>query len=669
MILILLHDTLTTSIISRQSVYMIDWCPEETSPPLSAMCGRHVPREDYTFLHDLPTQSAVSGIVYNNVFCALCHHDHHRLQDLDAIVQCIVDDVVRLPPTDHGLFLTMDYHPGHLRWTTTLTRHLLTEYFNSTFDEYVNKTVECEMYLNIKGQFCEQVEKRCADGWPDDDTRRSCASYTYHVYTKGKTFKNWDCAVCHNVPLSDIKCSPHNAIFYSTCHFPPSSVNDIFQVYGDCQEPQVWNPLSRKCETISCGSLYKLVDGECVRDDSQITGRFSINSSCFTREYNRNLSLIFPNLTIYLNETETAYNRGEYEFVDENVIRVCRPPDTIPVLQIVSTILMLISLVCMSLHMCIFLVQWRRSSVPRLTHFLMVLSLFIAELLLLLTFNANEDYAACVVYGSITYYFFSVAFFWMNVISFDICRAFCSQTYGRATIKTFLCYFAYATVVPLAMSTTAVVVDQLVPRDFVLHPNFGTDRCWFNNKWGLVAFFMCPVFFILIINLFLYIISVCAIHKQQKLAEFASRSVIKNYRSVYELKLNNRRNTDGCEQSSSCSGATKCASPLGASLGGPEELSVSCGYLERKQERTRLKVVRERLVIYSKVALIMGMTWVFALVYVFVESPVAACLNVIFNCLQGTFIFIAFDCTREKRKKLWITLSSYTSKEKCTEAS
>ncbi|XP_071520485.1 adhesion G protein-coupled receptor L3-like [Panulirus ornatus] len=476
--------------------------------------------------------------------------------------------------------------------------------------------------------------------------------------------------------LTSSKCTVDTICRDGSPHWPePCSCDPACSQYGDCC------PDAPRQNTVPATNLSNFLTPDSWSCRTYMSkylcpefamGRFSINSSCFTRDFDRNLSIILPNLTIYLNETKTLYNRGEYEFVDKDFIRVCRSAEDVPVLNTVSRVLMLISLVCMFLHMCIFLVQHRRSSIPRLTHFLMVLSLFIAELFFLLAFNANENYVACVIYGSVTYYFFTMAFFWMNVISLDTCRAFCSPTYGRATIKTFLCYFAYATVVPLAMSTLAVVVDQFVSPEFVFHPNLGTDRCWFNNEWGLIAFFICPVFSILTINLFLYITSVHAIHKQQKLARFASRSVIKSYKSVYEMNLKNQAKAAASAEPSSV--GRKCTFPPESTSAtslrfSPASLpeSPSPRYVKCLQQQTRMKVLRHRLVIYGKVALIMGMTWVFGLMYVFVKSPVVAYLNVIFNCLQGTFIFVAFDCTKNNRRKLWKTLGSYSNREKDAE--
>ncbi|KAG7173787.1 G-protein coupled receptor Mth-like 10-like 3 [Homarus americanus] len=657
--------TFTSKHLCPHSVYAIDWCPENTNEFLATRCagleGHH------TFLQDILVKSTTSGIVYGNIFCALCHQDAHQLNDLNAIMQCIIADGVQLRITNRKFFAKMNYHAGKLQWTTTLTQELVTTYLNSSFDKDVNKTVECALYYDIAGHPCDDVHKSCADGWTQDDTRQSCASYTYHVYTAEKIFKNWDCAICNYVPVNNIKCSPYPKPRTLICSFPPSSVNDLFKVYGECQEPQVWNPLSGRCEAVRCGSLYKLVRGECVRDNSQMIGRFSINSSCFTRDYDRNLSVTFPNLTIYLNTTGTTHHRGEYEFVDKDFVRVCRPQDTVPVLGVVSTVFMSLSLFCMFLHMCIFFCQYKRRSIPRLTHFLMVFSLFIAELFLLITFNANDNYVACVVYASIMYYFFSVAFFWMNVISFDTCRAFCSHTYVKSTIKTFIGYFVYTTTVPLLMTVTAVVVDLLSPPDFVLRPDLGTGRCWFNNKWGLVLFFICPVFLILIIDFILYIIAVYEIYKQQKSAEFASRAAIKNNKRRCRSDASNKRTEGQCEYPPSSAVTSRSTTPdMGTSAMCLEELPGRG--LERQQKKTQhLKVVRDRVVIYSKVALIMGMTWVFALVSLFVESSVVNYCNVFFNCLQGTFIFISFDCTKENINRLRYRLTGYSSNQDTVE--
>lgn len=612
---------------------MIDWCPEDTDSQLASRCAQDVSSEHYTFLQDLPVKSNVSGIVYVNIFCAQCHKDDHHLKHMKTDIVCNLTDFTQMTPADYRTLLAlMDYHPGHLQWTTKLTHQPVTSYFNITdLDKYRDETVKCTLYLGVKGQSCQAAVTTCAEDWPDDDIRQACTSYTYHMYSDDKIYRNYDCALCNHVLPGDLHCSPPiDDIQALTCKFP--SLFDLFTVYEECDEPLVWNPLTQKCENFI--------------------------TFCITEDYNRNQSVLYPNLTLYLEETQMTYSFGQYEFINEDFVRVChRSLDRVSVLSLVSTVLMLVSLVCMFLHMCIFFVQFKRRSVPRWTQFFMVCSLFIAELLFLVGYSAQGNYVPCVIFSCLTYCFFTVAFFWMNVISFDTCRAFYSHTRFRATTKTLIYYIIYATGLPLVMSAVALVVNQLSPATFPLSPAFGTGRCWFNNKWGLVMFFISPVILILISNICLYVVSIYEIFVQQKAARFAAQSAIRG------RKVPRSRTEANKGQNGNTSREDVTAEPTAKERGPQERARDSPGHSEGLQERARqLKVLLDRLAIYSKVALIMGLTWVFALISLFVDSITVMYLHVVFNSLQGTLIFIAFNCTKENYRKLRDTISGSASR-------
>lgn len=54
-----------------------------------------------------------------------------------------------------------------------------------------------------------------------------------------------------------------------------------------------------------------------------------------------------------------------------------------------------------------------------------------------------------------------------------------------------------------------------------------------------------------------------------------------------------------------------------------------------------------RLFLYMKLAIIMGLTWLMGFIAAFVDSEVLWYPYVIFNALQGAFIFFAFSCKRK----------------------
>ncbi|XP_045600888.2 uncharacterized protein [Procambarus clarkii] len=618
-------------------VYMVGRCPAETEPQLAAKCARTAPA---TYLMDIPVFSNASGVVYSNVYCSKCHHDF-RIERMNVSITC------SLNITSAAELANMTYHPGQLRWTLA----------NSEGEEvpsgipvlHSQPSMSCLLDVNYPetvGRRCEETVNSCKVDWPDKENWQRCSSYNYYVEVNDIVYKNWDCAICNEEEEGDIQCLYKYPIIDDLdlrIFAQPPSLIDLFIIDGECEDNQVWDILHHRCEDVSCGFLFTLVDGKCLRNNKTVDGRPYLNISCYTRDFNRDYSVMFPNQSIYLNHTEKTYDLGEYEF-NSSWIRVCRPEGRwTPVMNKISAVLISISLVCMFLHMIIFLALPKRRNIPSMNLFSMTVSLFITEFIFVNFFHMNQNYTSCVIISVMIYYFLSASFLWMNVMSIDICRTFLSRTYKMKSRSVFFQYSIYAWSVPLVGSLTAVSVNQLSSPEFLLTPQFGTDVCWFNNKWGLVAFFTLPSSLVILSNVMLYAMSVYSIYKQMKSGEFASSTIHKSSSQqgngkkkekflkssnveVGERMLNVKSNEE--------SGSPRCA--------------------ERIKERIHRRIVahkkqRIRLVLYCKLALMMGLTWVSAFLSLHTLSIVFEYLFIVFNGLQGTFIFIAFDC----KQKVW----------------
>ncbi|XP_063615649.1 probable G-protein coupled receptor Mth-like 1 [Penaeus indicus] len=140
------------------------------------------------------------------------------------------------------------------------------------------------------------------------------------------------------------------------------------------------------------------------------------------------------------------------------------------------------------------------------------------------------------------YYFLSASFLWMNVMSIDICRTFHSNRYKIKSKKIFIQYSIYAWTVPLLSTVIAVFVDQFSSETFVLTPQFGTHNCWFNNKWGLVMFFTFPSGLVVLFNMVLYGSPVYDIYRQHTFRRVRSSTVRKNGPAEEEEKLGRGEN-------------------------------------------------------------------------------------------------------------------------------
>ncbi|XP_071520805.1 uncharacterized protein [Panulirus ornatus] len=624
----------------HRMVYMVDGCPLGTSSQLAALCGGSVPlsKREILYMIDIPVFSDRSGVVYRNIFCARCHNDA-PVHELNVSITC-PESRLSSPSQLSG----MTYHPGELRWSKGSVA-------GTAPREVAESCLLNVYYPDTVGRSCEdEVVDTCSANWSAREDLRRCSSYTYYVEVGSTVYKNWDCAVCNDVPEGEIKClSGFKAVLRT---FTPPSLMNLFIVDGDCKEYQVWDALRRRCENVTCGSLFSLQDGECVRINETTTpdGRSHLNISCYTRDFIRNYSVLFPNQSIYLNYTEQIYNFGEYEFHDVWV-RVCRSEDSwTPVMSILSAVLISISLLCMLLHIAIFLALPKRRNIPSMNLFSMTCSLFIAELMYMAFFRMNQNYTVCVAIAVTMYYFLSASFMWMNVMSIDICRTFLSSTYMMKSRTIFIQYSIYAWSIPTAGSLVAVIVDQVSSSEATLAPRFGMDFCWFNSKWGLVAFFTFPSGLVIMVNMMLYGVSVLNIYRQLKSGEFASSTVQRKHSSTKDKqKIGDK---DGKKKSAYILGQENLSS------GKISDKSESPKCTERLRDRIQRgidarKKQRVRLVLYCKLALMMGMTWVFAFISIHTSSLIFEYLFIFFNGLQGVFILIAFDCKR----KVWNELS------------
>ncbi|XP_063843417.1 uncharacterized protein LOC135090532 isoform X2 [Scylla paramamosain] len=608
----------------HRSVFMVNWCPEGSEPNLKDRCEGE---GSSSYLEDIPVFSKTTGIGYANIFCAFCHNDI-EIYKYEISVSCL--GTVNVTSDLENMM----YHSGELRW--------------SLFNDVSENTIECLLdvaYPPSIGRWCQsELVDTCHKNWASEENVTRCSAYNYYVQSENTVYKNRDCALCNGVPHDEIQCLSLFKIGSGPPFYMPPSLLELFEVRGNCKDNEVWDVLYRRCENVACGFLFTLQDGKCERSNATISddSQSYLNSSCYVLEYDQNAFTTFPNESIYLNETRHLYRFGEYE-LNGSLIRVCDEKKRwTPFMHILSSVLIIISLVCLLAHMAIFLMLPERRNIPSMNLFSMTVSLFMAEFLFLTFFQLKFNHITCIVSGVLMYYFLSVSFLWMNVMSIDIFRTFYyTSSYRTKSRKIFTQYSLYAWILPLGGVTLALVVDEVWP-DYVIAPHFGTDTCWINNKWGLVTFFTFPSGMVILANLILYMVSVRNIYTQIKSGEMASSTI---------------RKSDGSSKYSGGNSKTSVdSSGRRVSRGSIFELPNCKENLRSKFSMGSLRKHRGRLILYCKLALIMGMTWIFAFISIHTKNIVFEYFFIITNGLQGAFIFVAFDL----KKKVWEELSIKT---------
>ncbi|XP_068230514.1 uncharacterized protein [Palaemon carinicauda] len=568
------------------------------------------------------------------------------------------------------------YFPGQRRWERYTYRsradkkHKVYQnryYCSLEVEEFENKT---EFALNYGGRLCmfpkstcpenrigkgnckEQV-RHCDPAWPDHLDREKCQRYSHLVTFKNDEgretyYKNPHCARCNfvNVSSSNLKCfNPPDNFDYSNRRANHRGMIPVFSVLmdfssKDCNnENELWDPIHMKCQKILCGYLFKLENGQCVRDETvfeKLRNSSFLDNSCpkiLLQGY-----LARENGSVFMNTSKKIYDVGSYEVVNISHILICNENHHYLLKfsdahKLLTLIVMVISIVSLAFHICIYMLVPRFRNLPGKNLFSLACCLFIAHILFLTGIGATWYHELCVSLSAILHYFWMASFCWMNVMSVDVCRTFRSQLYrgDLNSRKTYICYSLYAWGVPALVVLIALVFDNVdIVADY--RPEYGTDYCWINNRYGLILFFVMPVGAIIIENMVLYFVTICCICKQAKAASYAGT------RSQSVKKSQTPSEDKGAK--------------------GSHKL----GKLHPQAHRARKD--RVRLVLYAKLGVIQGLTWLLGVLGAFADIPILWYFFTFFNGLQGAFIFLGFDLKRKVTESVWEAITGKPWKKK-----
>lgn len=135
-----------------------------------------------------------------------------------------------------------------------------------------------------------------------------------------------------------------------------------------------------------------------------------------------------------------------------------------------------------------------------------------------------------------------------------------------------------------------VATTGLLDSMHILSMQYGEGvACWIGNRYNLIYFFVIPIIFIMLWNATFFILTLMIIH--------------------------------------ATIGITQMAMPPGGDN-------------------------KKQLIIYIKIASLMGFTWIFGVLAVFFNDSTLSYLFVIFNSLQGVYIALAFGFNKQIRNKI-----------------
>ncbi|KAF4520664.1 hypothetical protein B566_EDAN006340 [Ephemera danica] len=108
-----------------------------------------------------------------------------------------------------------------------------------------------------------------------------------------------------------------------------------------------------------------------------------------------------------------------------------------------------------------------------------------------------------------TYFFLMAAFFWLNVMAFDIWWTFRRMRTSQASRKKLAWYCIYACVMPTSLLVITLIMELTVTLEehMEYQPGIGQNKCWFQNKTTEFIYFNGPVAIILAFNLLFFILT------------------------------------------------------------------------------------------------------------------------------------------------------------------
>ncbi|XP_047098592.1 probable G-protein coupled receptor Mth-like 4 [Schistocerca piceifrons] len=211
---------------------------------------------------------------------------------------------------------------------------------------------------------------------------------------------------------------------------------------------------------------------------------------------------------------------------------------------------------------------------------------------------SHIPHPACTITAFVMQFSYLAAFFWLNVMCIDIALAVSRRSRPqegsthRERCK-FLLYSGYAWGVPATICAITAAVDfsLAVPTTSQLKPNIGTRTCWFQGETAMLIYFYGPVSCVMVVNLLLFILT-------------AVNTTVKS-----------ENHGDGTQT----------------------------GTIKPKK-RTQ----RERLLMFSKIFILMGLTWVTDILsWIFGgQHKYYWIVTDTINILRPAFIFYIFCCNR-----------------------
>ena len=631
-------------ILDGASIYVINRCPNKLgSPALRNKCEEDFVEQDV--LSKVAVSDFHTGVTFKNIYCAACHgRDAHQVVYWDFDVQCT------WPKDENPLFQLDAEGRGNresLRLVFNVTR--------SSIDWRFCSSAVLPPRIGEPPRECIHSITHCHSEWTDQGVSDLCSSHTSYVYdifsSPKVAYRNKFCAICNFVEQAYLQCAPQaeaSGIYGDLGTLPPVGQSPpalSMRILLDLNQGEIsqyaWSPdgsvlqddtsidmgskcpsnavldvFQDTCRSVFCPDGYDLNEkDECEENSEKVTNETLSNdlhnTTCpivllHPSEYERLL-----NGSIHVIPLNKVITNESYWLLRNDSLGICVEAFPIPeqmseyrtkftaksylVEAYMSVVGYTLSLIALVILLAIYTVVPSLRNLPGKCMMCLAGSLFCAQALFLFLDVPESSTWPCLLMAVLCHYSYLATFFWKNILAFDIWRTFhfnrlrMRRCKNHVTSKRFVFYSLYAWVAPFLIVTLALLIDQIIISvSHEYRPDYGSYHCWINSVQGLLWFFAAPLAVTLIINMVFFSLTVWSICRTDKSTKSA---------------------TEG-----------------------------KTGGLSRKT----------CLLLYIKLSLIMGFTWVFGfLANITAESAVLWYLFIVFGSLQGLFICIAFGFNRE----------------------
>lgn len=581
------------SLVRDKGRYMRASCPSGwVDEEVAALCRAASP-EQMSFREDpllhVPVTSRTSNVTYANYQCAVCHNDTHDVVFWNVDLKC----PSLTGPSEVEVNATTVFREG--QWGVVV---------NGSEQEVhkCNLTLSLGNIWKFPGRSCRLVVDKCMENWHDEAIEKLCHSYTSHVRINGEVYKNSFCATCNNASSIYPICNPRYYYYdeadedvsfdYGVRFGVPSAPPQPFTMLIDFTCRNGNNKVGESCVYDPFSNKYRDLGEikDLIHPDTpgNATAPPLSDGTCRNETIFKD-DYIMVNDTVVIKVSNRTYYPGEYEVVEEGVLVCSFASDKYTAAMGWVTLAGLsASSLCLVLHLVAFaLVPHLRNLHGRNVASLSV-SLLGAYVSFILSVFAETSTTECYVFAVLIYYLFLTSFSWMNVLGFDVFYTFRrSRVRSGEQWKRFLVYSAYGWVLPACAVAAVVAVDQTRPPGFPPEflPSLGQHLCWFGRRKALLAFFGAPLIASIIMNVALFVATTASITKTR----------------------------------------------------------------QSEMRKTSPSEPKKEFLLYLRLAVLMGITWITAVVASYLEEEVLWYVFILLNTLQGLFIFLAFTC----RTKVW----------------